>query len=489
MAENTPTTPDEKKNAPANDTQKKENAAPVTEPVKADGKAPDNKEPEKAAAQAGKPAQDKKEAPAPEKKAEDKGDPAKADETANDEKLKREQEAALKALDEKAAFYEKNKTPKVIKFDQKKAAPGKEKPAAKEKATAKEDEKQEPDGLPTLAERKAKLEQELREKYGIPKSGKTVEPYVIPEVEQVVRIPHEKLKPFKDHPFNVDKTTMKFIAFVASIRAQGVTQPAVVRPSGKDQFEIISGHRRDAGSIAAEIPYTPCIVRALNDDQAIQQMVEDNINHRDISDMELARALQKQLDSIKRQGARDALAGKDLTDDTDKNIGKRSNQIVADRNGMSVKQVQRYIALNNLTPALQELLEGKPTADGKKMMQLKFTTAFELSSIKQPENQNYIAVAIEGNQSTPSLEQAQRMKKLSEKGQLNPDMIDGILMEQKKEVDKVIISQAELAQFFGREKTPQEMKATIMKALDELKKVQPLEFGKPEKKQDQLKEK
>jgi len=483
MAENTPNKPDDKKDAPANETQKKENAAPVTEPVKADGKAPDNKEPEKAAAQTGKPVQDKKEAPATEKKAEDKDDPAKADEAANDEKLKREQEAALKALDEKAAFYEKNKTPKVIKFDPKKAAPGKEKPSAKEKPPAKDEKEQEPDGLPTLAERKAKLEQELREKYGIPKSGKTVEPYVIPEVEQVVRIPHEKLKPFKDHPFNVDKTTMKFIAFVASIRAQGVTQPAVVRPSGKDEFEIISGHRRDAGSIAAEIPYTPCIVRALNDDQAIQQMVEDNINHRDISDMELARALQKQLDSIKRQGARETLAEKDLSLEADENIGKRSNQIIAERNGMSVKQVQRYIALNNLTPALQEYVDGKPTADGKKVMQLKFTPAFELSYLK-PENQDYVAVSIEGQQSMPSLSQVQRMRELDKNNQLKPDIIDGILMEQKKEVDKVILSQAELAQYFGRDKTPRDMKDKIIELLEQYK-AQQKDIAAPEKKDKQ----
>jgi ParB/RepB/Spo0J family partition protein len=99
----------------------------------------------------------------------------------------------------------------------------------------------------------------------------------------------------------------KYLAFVASIRAHGVTQPAIVRPDGKDGYEIISGHRRDEGSKDAEIPFTPCIVRALNDEQAIQQMVEDNVNNREIGIMELARALNMQLNSIKRQGARAAL--------------------------------------------------------------------------------------------------------------------------------------------------------------------------------------
>jgi ParB-like chromosome segregation protein Spo0J len=118
----------------------------------------------------------------------------------------------------------------------------------------------------SLAEQKRKLEQELREKYGIPKSSKPVEKWVAPEEEKVVRIPHEKIRPFKDHPFNVEKNA-KYLAFVSSIRAHGVTQPAVVRPSGKgDFYEMISGHRRDEGSKDAGIPYTPVIIRALNDE-------------------------------------------------------------------------------------------------------------------------------------------------------------------------------------------------------------------------------
>ena len=334
-----------------------------------------------------------------------------------------------------------------------------------------------------MKERKQKLEQELREKYGIPKTDKPVEPWIAPEVEQVIRIPHDKLHSFKDHPFNVDKENPKFLAFVASIRAQGVTQPVIVRPDGKDKYEIVSGHRRDAGSIEAGIPYSPCIIRALNDDQAIQQMVEDNVNHRDISTMELARALKKQLDSIKRQGARDVLAGKDIAKDADENIGKRSNEIIAERNGMSVKQVQRHIALNNLTPSLQEYVDGKLSDDGKKVIKLGFTPSFELSYLK-PENQDYIAVSIEGNQSTPSLSQAQRMRELDKNNQLKPDIIDGILLEQKKEVDKVILSSQELSQYFGRNKTPRDMKDKIIELLEEYKAKQK-EISTPEKKDKQ----
>ena len=452
MADNKPNKPDDKKAVPASETEKNKNAAPIKAPITADGKAPDNvvvlptknNEPEKAAA-----------AKEVIKRVEtaDKNASTKSDKAADDEKLKKAQEALLKDLDEKSAD-----------IDKKNKAVKKSIPAAKEKppAPAKE-EKKEPDD-PTLEERKAKLEQELREKYGIPKTDKPVPPFVIPETEQVIRIPHEQLHAFKRHTFNVDKTTAKFKAFVESIKAQGVTQPVIVRPDGKDKYEIISGHRRDAGGIEAGISYSPCIVRALNDEQSIQQMVEDNVNNRDISTMELARSLNEQLNSISRQGARETLAGKDLPLEADENIGKRSNEIIAERNGMSVKQVQRYIALNNLTPDLQALVVGKLGADGKPL-KVKFTTAFELSYLK-PENQNYIAFSVEENQSTPSLSQVQRMRQLDSKGQLTPDVIDGILMEEKKEVEKVIISSQELAQFFGKTATPRDMKDKIMELLE-----------------------
>lgn len=381
------------------------------------------------------------------------------------DKLRREQEDLLRMLDEKDSSLSRLKG-----FSQVKT-----KPSSSAKAQPTKDS-------PELAERKRKLEKELREKYGIPKSDTPAKPWVAPEEEKVVRIPHEKLHSFKRHTFNVEKNA-KFTAFVASIRAHGVTQPVIVRPDGKDTYEIISGHRRDLGGIEAGIPYSPCIVRALNDEQAIQQMVEDNVNNRDISTMELARSLKAQLDSIKRQGVREALAGKDLAVDTDEKVGKRSNEIIAERNGMSVKQVQRHIALTNLTPALQEYVDGKTAADGKKTIQIGFVPAVELSYVK-PENQNYIALAIEGQQSTPSLSQAQRLRELDKKGLLNPDVIDGILMEEKKEADKVILSSQELSEYFGKDKTPREMKDTILKLLGEWKKQQK-ELAAPEKKDKQ----
>ena len=233
-------------------------------------------------------------------------------------------------------------------------------------------------------------------------------------------------------------------------------------------YEIVSGHRRQKASELAGFTDMPCIVRNLTDEQAITQMVEDNTNQREnILPSERAKALKMQLEAIKHQGAKEATSGQL----DPKDAGRRSNEIVAERNKMTVKQVQRYIKLNDLVPDLQKMMDAG---------QIKFTPAVELAYIK-PKNQRYIAVAIESQQSAPSLSQAQRMRELDQKGVLNGDVIDGIMMEDKKEVDKVILTGAELSKYFGKEATPREMKDQIIKLLDDWK-GQQKEVAKPEKK-------
>ena len=285
-----------------------------------------------------------------------------------------------------------------------------------------------------------------------PEPEKPPEPREAPrpgEKEEIVFIPLADLHAFKNHPFSVrDDEEMR--AMVESVKDKGVTQPAIVRPRDDGGYELVSGHRRQLASQLAGYTDMPCIIRNLTDEQAITQMVEDNTNQRDkILPSERAKALKMQLEAIKRQGARD---------DNGSN-GQRSNEIVADRNGMTVKQVQRYIKLNDLVPELLAM------ADTDK---LKFTPAVELAHIGK-KNQQYIAVSIEGNQSTPSLSQAQRMRTLDQQGLLKSDTIDGILMEEKKEADKVILSAQELSQYFGKDKTPREMKDTILRLLEENK--------------------
>ncbi len=295
------------------------------------------------------------------------------------------------------------------------------------------------------------------------------------EVEQVVYIKLSELHPFKNHPFQVrDDDEMR--AMVESVKDKGITNAAVVRPREGGGYEMVSGHRRMKASELAGFADMPCIVRNLTDEQAITQMVEDNTTQREsILTSERAKALKMQLEAIKRQGARGDLATSGQNGPKLEN-GQRSNQIVADRNKMAVKQVQRYIKLNDLVPDLMKMVDAKKIA---------FTPAVGLYYIK-PKNQRYIAIAIEGQQSAPSLSQAQRMRELDQKNMLNGDVIDGIMLEEKKEVDKVIISSQELSQYFGKDRTPREMKDQILKLLDEWKGKQK-EIAKPEKKAEQEK--
>lgn len=283
------------------------------------------------------------------------------------------------------------------------------------------------------------------------------------EPEQIVYLKLSELYAFKDHPFQV-RNDDEMAAMVESVKDKGVTQPAIVRPREDGGYEIVSGHRRQKASELAGFEDMPCIIRNLTDEQAITQMVEDNTNQREnILPSERAKALQMQLEAIKQQGVRTG-------------NGQRSNEVVAERNKMTVKQVQRYIKLNELVPDLMKMVDEKKIA---------FTPAVELAFIK-PKNQKYIAIAIEGQQSAPSLSQAQRMRDLDQKKLLNPDMIDGIMLEEKKEVDKVILSSQELGQYFGKEKTPREMKDTILKLLEE-NKDKLKDISVPEKKSEQEK--
>ncbi len=288
------------------------------------------------------------------------------------------------------------------------------------------------------------------------------------EKEEIVYLDLSDLHPFQNHPFGVrDDNEMK--GLVSSVQAGGVHQPALVRPREGGGYEIIAGHRRQRASELAGYKNMPCIVRNMTDDEAVLAMTDDNLRHREtIMPSEKAAALKQQYEAIKHQGTRGD--GADL--------GKLSLDKVGERNGMSGKTVQRYIYLNDLVPELKQFMDG-----GK----LSFTPAVEISRIR-PEHQKYIAVSIEGQQSSPSKAQAKKLREMDEKNQLNPDVIDAVLSQEKKKEDfDVIISSAELAQYFGKDKTPREMKDQIMALLGEWKEKQPPELGKGEKKTDREK--
>ena len=285
------------------------------------------------------------------------------------------------------------------------------------------------------------------------------------EKEEIVYLDLSDLHPFKDHPFGVrDDAEMK--SLVESVRNGGVNQPALVRPREGGGYEIIAGHRRQMASQLAGYRNMPCIVRNMTDDEAILAMTDDNLRQREtILPSEKAMSLKMQYEAIKHQGARGDSA----------EAGKLSLESVGQRNGMSVKTVQRYIWLNDLVPELKQTMD-----DGK----LSFTPAVEISRVR-PKHQKYIAVSIEGQQASPSKGQAKRLRELDKENKLSPDVIDGILCEEKKKEDRdVIITGAELEKFFGKEATPRQMKDQIMTLLEDWKERQPPELGKPEKKAD-----
>ena len=283
--------------------------------------------------------------------------------------------------------------------------------------------------------------------------------------EEIVYLDLDQLHPFQNHPFGV-RDDVEMQGLVSSVKAGGVHQPALVRPREGGGYEIVAGHRRQRASELAGYKNMPCIVRNMTDDEAVLAMTDDNLRHREtILPSEKAAALKQQYEAIKHQGTRGD--GADL--------GKLSLDKVGERNGMSGKTVQRYIYLNDLVPELKQFMDG-----GK----LSFTPAVEISRIR-PDHQKYIAVSIEGQQSSPSKAQAKKLREMDEKNQLNPDVIDAVLSQEKKKEDfDVIISSAELSQFFGKDKTPREMKDQIMALLGEWKEKQPPELGKGAKKKE-----
>ena len=271
--------------------------------------------------------------------------------------------------------------------------------------------------------------------------------------DKITSLPLSELHDFPNHPFKVrDDEAMQETA--ESIRQYGVLVPAIVRPREDGGYEIIAGHRRRHGSELAGLSAMPCIVRQMDDDTATILMVDSNIQRENILPSERAQAYKMKLEAIKRQGTRH-----DLTSDQlgQKLSGKTSREVIAENSNDSPTQIQRYIRLTELTPELQQMVDEK---------KIGMTPAVEISYLK-PEEQQMLLTAIDSEQATPSLSQAQRMKKLSREGKLNDDTMLDIMMEQKKpEGYNVVLSADKLRKYFPRSYTPQKMEETILKLLD-----------------------
>ena len=279
--------------------------------------------------------------------------------------------------------------------------------------------------------------------------------------DRITLLPLSELHDFPNHPFKVrDDEAMQETA--ESIRQYGVLVPAIVRPREDGGYEIIAGHRRRHGSELAGISAMPCIVRQMDDDTATILMVDSNIQRENILPSERAQAYKMKLEAIRRKAGRPVKTEeKDVPDNSvqvGQNFdGKTSRELLAENSPDSSTQIQRYIRLTELTPELQQMVDEK---------KIGMTPAVEISYLK-PEEQQMLLTAIDSEQATPSLSQAQRMKKLSRDGKLNDDTMLDIMMEQKKpEGYNVVLSADKLRKYFPRSYTPQKMEETILKLLD-----------------------
>ena len=274
-------------------------------------------------------------------------------------------------------------------------------------------------------------------------------------VGSIVNIPLSQLHDFPNHPFKV-RDDDKMQETVESVKAYGVLVPAIVRQRPDGEYEIVAGHRRKRASELAGLSELPAIVRDLDDDAATIIMVDSNLQRENILPSERAQAYMMKLEAIKRQGARTDLTSRQLGEKSEKPNWSVSQ--VAKDAGDSERQVQRYIRLTELQPELQEMVDS-----GKMAM----TPAVELSYLK-PEEQSLLLETIESEQATPSLSQAQRIKKLSQSGDLNEDSILGIMAEQKKlELSSnITLSGDKLKKYFPKSYTPAQIENTIFKLLD-----------------------
>lgn len=268
--------------------------------------------------------------------------------------------------------------------------------------------------------------------------------------EKVVEIALTELFPFKGHPFKVkDDEAMADTA--ESIKEYGVLVPAIARPRDEGGFELVAGHRRHRASELAGLETMPVIVRNLDDDAATIIMVDSNLQRENILPSERAFAYKLKLDAVKRQGARSDL--------TFRQVGEKLNSVeeLAKTTGDSGRQISRYIRLTELIPELLDMVDDKKIA---------FNPAVELSYLKSEEQTNLLE-AMDMEQATPSLSQAQRLKKFSAEGKCTLEAMCAIMSEEKKgELDKVTLSSDKLRKYFPKSYTPQKMEETILKLLE-----------------------
>ena len=271
--------------------------------------------------------------------------------------------------------------------------------------------------------------------------------------EQIQRLALSELHPFKDHPFRVlDDDRM--METVESVKEYGVLVPIIARRMADGGYEIVSGHRRKRACELAGLNEIPAIVRDLDDDEAVIIMVDSNLQRENILPSERAKAYQMKMEAMRRK------AGRPSKENSRQVVGNfEMADVIGKETGESGRQVQRFIRLNNLEPPLIDKVDA-----GK----LAFTPAVELSYLK-PEEQQWLDTALENTQQTPSLSQAQRMKRESKQGTLSEQGIMEIMTENKQTIPvkgSVVLPQEKLTKYFPRSYTTEQMEKVIFKLLD-----------------------
>lgn len=268
--------------------------------------------------------------------------------------------------------------------------------------------------------------------------------------EKVQEIPLGELHPFRNHPFKVkDDAAMQDT--VDSVREYGVLVPAIARPDPDGGYELIAGHRRHHASELAGKETMPVIVRDLDDDAATIIMVDSNLQREELLPSERAFAYKMKLEALKRQGAR--------TDLTSSQVGTRlrADELIAQQSGESRNQIQRFIRLTELIPTLLDMVDERKIA---------LNPAVELSYLKK-EEQTLLLEAMDSEQATPSLSQAQRLKKFSQQKMLSLDVMRAVMSEEKKnDLDRVTLKNETLHKYFPKSYTPKQMEDTIIKLLE-----------------------
>ena len=275
--------------------------------------------------------------------------------------------------------------------------------------------------------------------------------------ERVQEIPLSELHPFKNHPFRVvdDEAMQRTVESVAQF---GVLAPALARPRTEGGYELVAGHRRMRASELAGLETMPVIVRQMDDDTATIAMVDSNLQRETLLPSERAFAYRMKMEAMKHQGERTDLTSGQLGRKSD---GKESRELIAEQTGESARQVQRFINLTNLIPELLDMVDRKEIA---------FNPAVELSFLKKEEQQGFLE-AMDYGQSTPSLSQAQRIKKLSQAGMCTQEAMNTIMNEEKKsELDTVTLKNDVLRKYFPRSYTPKQMQDTIIRLLEQWQK-------------------